>query len=164
MPASSPVKRAAACLALLNTKLEVRNSASECSWNSVRAIPARTPLVAISYGLAIKKPGPLCSGPGSPRHALAGFITRPQAVAPQIGAKPNYIRPPISREGRRLRGQIQVQLGGLVLAGVAFGVAPDLDRAQVVGGDVAGDVVPVEAGGLEAAEPGVAAPHRVLER
>jgi hypothetical protein len=38
-------KRAAACAALSNTKLEVRNSASECSANSVRNIPARTPLV-----------------------------------------------------------------------------------------------------------------------
>ena len=53
-------KRAAACAALSNTKLEVRNSASECSWNSLRAWPARTPSVASSYSLAIKKPG-LCA-------------------------------------------------------------------------------------------------------
>ena len=34
--------------ASLKTKLEVRKSASECSWNSVRAWPARTPRVWIA--------------------------------------------------------------------------------------------------------------------
>ena len=45
--------RAAACSAVSKTKLEVRNSASECSWNSVRRCPARTPSVALSV---IKNP------------------------------------------------------------------------------------------------------------
>ncbi len=56
IPASPPLKRPAAWAALSNTKLEVRNSASACSLNSVRTWPARTPRVASSLS-SIKKPG-----------------------------------------------------------------------------------------------------------
>jgi hypothetical protein len=53
-----PPKPAAAAAAFSNTKLEVRNSASECSPKSLRAVPARTPRVEMSFSLAIKKPDP----------------------------------------------------------------------------------------------------------
>ena len=41
--------RAAASAALPNTKLEVRNIASECSLNWLRTVPARTASVSMSY-------------------------------------------------------------------------------------------------------------------
>ena len=63
--AAPPVKRPAACSALSNTKLEVRNSASACSLNWVRIWPARTARVASSLSSFIKKPGSfLQSEPG----------------------------------------------------------------------------------------------------
>jgi len=45
---SSPANRAAACAALSKTKLDVRNSASLCSLNSLRSVPARTARVSKS--------------------------------------------------------------------------------------------------------------------
>src|SRR5919108_6592354 len=89
---SSPANRAAACAALSNTKLEVRYSASACSWNWLRTWPARTPNVAVSSFSSIKKPGPhlRLKRDRVLRHALAAFVTRPQAVA-QIGARKGTI-------------------------------------------------------------------------
>src|SRR5512136_28485 len=77
-PGSAPEKRAAACAALPNTKLEVRNSASLCSLNAERSVPARTARVSKSSGSDMKKPaGPKRSG--SRLLALAVFVKRPQA-------------------------------------------------------------------------------------
>src|SRR2546423_6154761 len=150
MPSSPPAKRAAAWAALSNTKLEVRNSASACSPNWLRTWPARTPRVASSRLLSIKKPGPKRTG--FFRHALAAFITRPQAVA-QIGAKAKIIS---GWEG-------ETELRGVALLRVARGVAAGFDAAQIIAGDVAGDVVAVEARGLEVRELRVGAAHGVLQ-
>src|SRR3970282_120555 len=100
---------------------------------------------------------------GFPRHALAEFVTRPQAVA-QIGATEKYIRPPTVVQGRRLRGQIQIELGDLLVARVAPGVALGLDGAQVVRRDVSGHVDAVEAGSFEAGQLRGGAAHRGPER
>src|SRR5918911_4159256 len=130
MPSSAPAKRAAACAALSKRKLEVRYSASECSWNWLRTWPARTPSVAkLSFSL-IKKPGR--GADRVSRHALAAFITRPQAVA-QIGATEKLYA--VNRRSRasdaqlldpRFRGgdgtltllgrQIQIELRGVLVA------------------------------------------------
>src|SRR5882762_10198681 len=156
MPLWPPVKRAAACAALSKTKLEVRNSASACSLNSVRRCPARTPSVARSAFFSIKKPRLICelSGPGFSRHALAAFITRPQAVGSN------------RREKASISGcEVQIELCAFgVVPRVARGIAPDLDVAQVVAGDIPRDVVPVEARGLEVLQPRIGAAHRVLQR
>src|SRR6266571_6365234 len=83
-------------------------------------------------------------------HALAVFITRPQAVG-QIGA----MRTLLSRCGdvKSLRGvQVKLVVLGVLLAFLAVGVALALDRGQVLAGDVSRDVHPVEARGLELRE------------
>jgi hypothetical protein len=49
LPGSSPMKRFAACSALSKVKLEVRNSASLCSWNWLCTLPARTASVSGWY-------------------------------------------------------------------------------------------------------------------
>jgi len=53
LPGSSPMKRAAACAALSYTKLEVRNNASLCSPNWLRAVPARTANVSGWYSCSL---------------------------------------------------------------------------------------------------------------
>src|SRR5688500_18374385 len=49
LPGSASEKRAAACAALLNTKLDVGNIGSECSPSAVRVCPARMASVANRY-------------------------------------------------------------------------------------------------------------------
>src|SRR5207237_897539 len=83
---------------LTMTKPELRQCASLCSLNSVRLCPARTPSVATSNLSLIKKPDPLSSTTRTwfPRHALAAFVARPQAVA-QVGANLRKLDGIISR-------------------------------------------------------------------
>ena len=95
MPGSSPEKRAAAWAAFLNTKLEVRYSASECSLNWLRWMPARTASVSnsssshlialsscnIDVVMTNKKPAKaFAKRVRVSTRALAVFVTRPQAV------------------------------------------------------------------------------------
>src|SRR6266850_3570849 len=153
MPSSLPAKRVAACAALSKTKLDVRKSASECSWNWLRTVPARTPNVASCSSLSIKKPGRLVSLKGYRVFAarFSGICYAPASCGSNRREK-----------GTISGGEVQIQLR-VVLDRIAARVALPLDRAQVVGGDVAGDVVAVEAGGLEIGEARIGAPHRVLQ-
>src|SRR5205807_7493737 len=141
----------AACSALSKTKLEVRNSASACSLNSVRACPARTPRVARSGFLSIKKPGR--SGPGFSAR-FSGIYYAPASCG-------SNRRDKVSISGSEV--QIELRAFGIVPR-VARGIPPDLDVAQVVAGDVPRDVVPVEARGLEVLQLRIGAAHDVLQR
>src|SRR5438105_14452297 len=149
-PSSAPVKRAAACSALSKTKLEVRNSASACSLNSVRACPARTPRVARSGFLSIKKPGR--SGPGFSAR-FSGIYYAPASCGSNRREK-------VSISGREV--QIELRAFGVVPR-VARGIAPDLDVAQVVAGDIPRAVVHVKARGFDILQLRTAGAHRILQ-
>src|SRR5229473_5372708 len=95
-------------------------------------------------------------------HALAVFITRPQAVD-QIGA----MRTLLSRRGdvKSLHGvQVELVVLGFLLAFLPAGVALPLDRGEVLAGNVSGDVHAVEARGFELSELRIDRAHRGLER
>src|SRR5258706_16426708 len=172
MPGSSPEKRAAASAAFLNTKLDVRYSASECSLNWLRWMPARTASVSSSSSSHLIVPSPCAVGfvmtnkkPARAfakrvrisTRALAVFVTRPQAVVKS--ARSQHATPGIRGCQSRVPaiqgplfggGQVQIQLGDVGFAlGQFVVVALRLDAGQVFRSDVAGDLDAVETRSLE---------------
>ena len=84
----------------------------------------------LDSSFAIKKPGLSVQADRVLSARFSGICYAPASCGSNRRERRNYIS----------SGQIQVELRRFVVAGVALRVALDLDRAQVVAGDVAGDV------------------------
>src|SRR5476651_863313 len=151
-PGSSLANLRAASAALLETKLVVSASASECSWKSLRSPPARTPRVSGLYSLAMGK----LVDPGQAQVQLVARKSRVGGLAVVAGRLD-----PFEVFGRDVAGHVHAVEAGAIES-LDRGIQPAHivdERLEIlvdhrVGADQGGDLVLGSSGGDELAARG----------